>query len=78
MTPLVVDAWARQSDCSSASNGVAATRKRRVVYTDRIFVVFVDFEGLVGLVGFAESGGWDLKSEMRLVRRASLTSRLQV
>ena len=36
MTPLVDDAWARQSDCSSASNGVAAARKRRVEYADRI------------------------------------------
>ena len=46
MTPLVEEPWARQSDCSSASNGVAAARSIRVEYIDRILSV------LWGLKGF--------------------------
>ena len=57
----MVDALAKQSDCSSASNGVAAARTRRIEYVDRMLLdmlVWI-FEGFVDLfVGFAENGGW--------------------
>ena len=41
MTPLVVDALDKQSDCSSASSGVARTKKRRVEYKDRMLLCFL-------------------------------------
>ena len=46
MTPLVVDALDRQSDWSSASNGVARTKKRRVEYKDCILFFWLFLRGL--------------------------------
>lgn len=64
MTPLLGDAWARQSDCSSASNGVAAARKRRAEYTDRILRYVVALQYLLmfmdSLKAVAGNVNWDM------------------
>ena len=65
MTPLLVDALDRQSDCSSASKGVAAARKRRVEYVNRIFWINLVSEGSVYFDALTESGDWELNSILR-------------
>lgn len=57
MTPLVGEALAMHSDCSSANSGVAAASKRRLGYKDRMLTYWWTVKVFAGLVEFFERGG---------------------
>ena len=65
MTPLVVDALDRQSDCSSASSGVAAARRKRVEYVDRIMTCWLALKDSLVQLDLLRAVAGELESEMR-------------